>query len=74
MNRNIDGWRVMGHITQGEGARRLFIRVSHPERDITRDHELTGFNHRSDVEASRFVEQQVDGITGVSSDGSLKFR
>lgn len=71
----IDGFEVWTAIEQAgtDGPLVAVIMVKNAERNLVRRHELKGFHYASVRAAEDFVASQMDGVTGISSDGSLRF-
>lgn len=73
--REIDGFEVWASVEQAgtDGPLVAVIMVKCGDRNILRRHELQGFHYASAKAAEDFALTQLDGVVGVSSDGSLKF-
>ncbi|WP_313424222.1 hypothetical protein [Stenotrophomonas rhizophila] len=75
MRRTLGEWEVWSSVeSDGGPTYRTAIWVKHEGRGIIRPHYLQGFRHSQAEEATRFIEQQLDGVTGVNEDGSLRIR
>lgn len=73
--KTIDGFEVWTAIEQAgtDGPLLAVIMVRSVERNLVRRHELRGFHYASRRAAEDFVNSQMNEVTGVSSDGSLRF-
>lgn len=73
--RELDGHTLRVSVTSHEGGNfQPVILVSHPEKGQIREFPLQGFRHGTASDAEQFGLDQLQAVTGVSQDGSLKFR
>lgn len=75
MQRTFGDWVAWTSVeSDGGPVYRTAIWVKHAGRGILRSHYFEGFRHSEAIEATAFIEGQLDGITGVSEDGTLQIR
>ena len=75
MHRTLGDWEVWTSVeSDGGPSYRTAIWVKHAARGIIRPHYFEGFHHSRAIEATEFIERQLDSITGVSEDGTLQIR
>lgn len=75
MNRTFGEWEVSSAVENDGGPfYRPVLWAKHEERGIHRATYFEGFRHTEALQATEFIEQQLQCITGVSDDGSLRIR
>jgi len=67
-----EAWAAVGQDNGGPYMPTIYVR--NPALGIQRDNPCTGFRHGSAQEAEEFAIRTLDEVTGVNSDGTLKFR
>lgn len=73
MQRNFGEWEAWTAVeNDGGSVYRPVIWVKHAARNIIRPHYFEGFRLTQAIEATDFIERQLQGVTGVNEDGTLR--
>lgn len=68
-------WTVWGSVERYENGRLIAVAcVRHRRLGLVQKHRFEGFRHSCVADAQVFVDGQLEGVTGVSQDATLKFR
>ena len=75
MQRNFGDWEAWAAVEHDGGSvYRTAIWVKHAGRGIIRPHYFEGFRHTQEIEATDFIVRQLQCVTGVNDDGTLRVR
>lgn len=74
MIRYVDGWQLHAYVDYGvDGPGEAAISARHLAQDVFVVHRYDSIHFSSSLEATSYIEDQLFAVTGVSSDGTLRF-